>query len=104
MTEKEQTPMTEKESVRWRVANAHIDPDNYVFIPAKKQNDYYDNDVPQRVAIYVRVSTDSSKQTIPGTEDLKPYIPAKVMVGKWISTIVLNPLIAAIVAGIMLLF
>lgn len=41
---------------------------------------------------------------IPGTEDLKPYIPAKVMVGKWISTIVLNPLIAAIVAGIMLLF
>lgn len=35
MTEKEQKPMTEKESVRWRVANAHIDPDNYVFIPAK---------------------------------------------------------------------
>ena len=64
MTEKEQMPMTEKESVRWRVANAHIDPDNYVFIPAKKQNDYYDNDVPQRVAIYVRVSTDSSKQTM----------------------------------------
>ena len=49
MTEKEQTPMTEKESVRWRVANAHIDPDNYVFIPAKKQTDYYDNDIPQRV-------------------------------------------------------
>ena len=36
---------------------------------------------------------------IPGTEDLKPYIPAKVMIGKWFSTIVLNPLIAAIVAG-----
>ena len=56
--------MTEKENVRWRVANAHIDPDNYVFYPAKKQADYYDNDIPQRVAIYVRVSTDSSKQTM----------------------------------------
>ena len=64
MTTKDQAPMTEKESVRWRVANAHIDPDNYVFIPAKKQADYYDNDIPQRVAIYVRVSTDSSKQTM----------------------------------------
>ena len=41
--------MTGKENVRWRVANAHIDPDNYVFIPAKKQTDYYDNDIPQRV-------------------------------------------------------
>lgn len=41
---------------------------------------------------------------IPGTEDLKPYIPTKVMVFKWISTIVMNPLIAAIVAGIMQLF
>ena len=64
MSTKEQSPMTEKESVRWRVANAHIDPDNYVFFPAKKQVDYYDNDIPQRVAIYVRVSTDSSKQTM----------------------------------------
>lgn len=26
------------------LANAHIDPDNYVFYPAKKQADYYDND------------------------------------------------------------
>lgn len=64
MNEKEQLPMTEKENVRRRVANAHIDPDNYVFYPAKKQADYYDNDIPQRVAIYVRVSTDSSKQTM----------------------------------------
>ena len=38
---------------------------------------------------------------IPGTEDLKPYIPAKVMAGKWFGTVVLNPLIAAIVAGVM---
>lgn len=36
---------------------------------------------------------------IPGTEDLKPYIPKKVMLGKWLGTLVLNPLIAAILAG-----
>lgn len=41
---------------------------------------------------------------IPGTEELKPYIPAKVMIGKWFSTVVLNPLIVAIVAGVMQLF
>ena len=41
---------------------------------------------------------------IPGTEDLKPYIPKKVMIGKWLSTVLLNPLIAATVAGVMLLF
>lgn len=41
---------------------------------------------------------------IPGTEDLKPYIPVKTMIGKWFSTIVLNPLIAAIAAGIIQLF
>lgn len=29
----------------------------------KKQADYYDNDVNQRVAIYVRVSTDDVRQT-----------------------------------------
>ena len=40
MSTTEQSPMTEKENVRWRVANAHVDPDNYVFIPAKKQADY----------------------------------------------------------------
>ncbi len=40
---------------------------------------------------------------IPGTEDLKPYIPTKPMIVKWISTIFMNPLIAAIVAGVMLL-
>ena len=38
---------------------------------------------------------------IPGTEDLKPYIPTKVMIRKWIGTIFLNPLIAIIVAGAM---
>ena len=41
---------------------------------------------------------------IPGTEDLKPYIPTKVMVGKWLSTILLNPIIALIIAGVMQFF
>lgn len=42
---------------------AEIDPDNYEYIPAKKPIDYYDNEIPQRVAIYVRVSTDDVRQT-----------------------------------------
>lgn len=42
--------------------------------------------------------------TIPGTEDLKPYIPRKTLVVKWLVVIVGNPLIAAAIAGAMLLF
>lgn len=41
---------------------------------------------------------------IPGTEDLKPYIPLRTLLVKWTSTVLLNPLIAAIVAGVMQLF
>ena len=37
---------------------------------------------------------------IPGTEDLRPYIPKKVMLGKWFRTIVGFPAMAAMVAGI----
>ncbi len=37
---------------------------------------------------------------IPGTEDLKPYIPKKVMLGKWLATLLVNPLIAAVLAGL----
>ena len=37
---------------------------------------------------------------IPGTEDLKPYIPKKVLLGKWLATIVGNPLIAALLAAV----
>ena len=40
---------------------------------------------------------------ISGTEDLKPYIPTKVRVRKWLGTIVVYPLFAAIIAGIMTL-
>ncbi len=40
---------------------------------------------------------------IPKTEDLKPYIPPKVLVRKWIGTIFVYPLFAAIIAWIMTL-
>ena len=40
---------------------------------------------------------------IPGTEDLQPYIPTKVLVKKWVGTIISYPVFAAIIAGIMTL-
>lgn len=52
----------QKEKVRKRI-NTQIDPNDYAFIPAKKQVDYYDNDIQQRVAVYARVSTDNIQQT-----------------------------------------
>ena len=61
-TKKRQEKNQEKEKVRRRI-RVEIDPENYEYIPAKKPIDYYDNEVPQRVAIYVRVSTDDVRQT-----------------------------------------
>ena len=52
----------QREKVRQRY-KTKIDSANYEFIPAKKQIDYYDNDEPQRVAVYARVSTDNIMQT-----------------------------------------
>lgn len=40
---------------------------------------------------------------IPGTEDLQPYIPTKVLVKKWVGTLIGYPIFAAIIAGIMTL-
>ena len=59
---KKEEKLRQKEKVRRRM-RVEIDPNNYEYIPAKKPIDYYDNDVPQRVAIYVRVSTDDIRQT-----------------------------------------
>ncbi|MEA5015100.1 MAG: recombinase family protein [Candidatus Limiplasma sp.] len=42
---------------------AEVNRDNYEFIPARKPMDYYDNDVSQRVGVYVRVSTEHIMQT-----------------------------------------
>ena len=38
---------------------------------------------------------------IPGTEDLMPYIPAKVKKKKWVGTVVGFTVLAAIIAGIL---
>lgn len=40
---------------------------------------------------------------IEGTEDLKPYIYGKTLIGKWVFTIVGYPMIAAIISGIAVL-
>lgn len=40
---------------------------------------------------------------IPGTEDLKPYIPAKRHLTKWVGSCVGFPLLAAIISGVMTL-
>lgn len=61
-TENKRRREQQKQKVKKRY-NVTIDPENYKFIPAKKQTDYYDDDVNQRVAIYVRVSTDDVRQT-----------------------------------------
>lgn len=60
--EKRRAKEEQKERVRRRM-QVSIDSENYEYIPAKKQVDYYDNEVNQRVAIYVRVSTDDVRQT-----------------------------------------
>lgn len=36
---------------------------------------------------------------IPGTEDLRPYIPVKTIVGKWLGSLIGFPLVAAAIAG-----
>jgi len=61
-TEKRKTKQRQKEKIRKRI-NVTVDPENYEYIPEKKPADYYDTDVFQRVAIYVRVSTDDIRQT-----------------------------------------
>lgn len=52
----------EKEKIRKRI-HAAVDRDNYEYYPGEKQTDFYDHDTPQRVAVYVRVSTDDIRQT-----------------------------------------
>ena len=52
----------DRERTRRRM-HTQVDPENYEYIPEKKRVDYYDNDAPMRVAIYVRVSTDDVRQT-----------------------------------------
>lgn len=41
---------------------------------------------------------------IPGTEDLMPYVPKKTLIRKWTGTLIVFPVIAAVMAGILSLF
>lgn len=61
-TNKRSQKEQDRERTRKRM-HTQVDPDNYEYIPEKKRVDYYDNDTPMRVAIYVRVSTDDVRQT-----------------------------------------
>ncbi len=56
------TQEEQKDRVRRRIRK-QVDMDNYEFFPAQEQVDYYDNDIPRRVAVYARVSTGSIQQT-----------------------------------------
>ncbi len=61
-TDKRRDKAAAKERVRRRI-NADFDRSKYKYIPEEKPIDFYDNDVEQRVGIYVRVSTDDIRQT-----------------------------------------
>ena len=41
---------------------------------------------------------------IPGTEDLKPYIPRNTVIKKWFGTLVVHPLVFAFIAWVMTYF
>lgn len=62
MSSRRFTNAEQKERIRQRV-RVKIDERNYEYIPEKKDANYYDNDVHQRVGVYVRVSTDDVRQT-----------------------------------------
>ena len=59
---KRKSVQEQKKKVRKRM-HASVDPKNYEFYPERKAADFYDTEVPQRVAVYVRVSTDDIRQT-----------------------------------------
>ena len=60
MKESSLTKQQQKEKIRERYKG--VDPDVLEVIPARKKPDFYD-DVPRRLAVYVRVSTDNINQT-----------------------------------------
>ena len=48
---------------RMKQRRVHIDESNYEYFPETIVTDHYDNEIYQRVAVYVRVSTDDPRQT-----------------------------------------
>ena len=72
----------QKQRIRQRV-RVQIDEANYQFFPERKEPDYYDNDVCQRVGVYVRVSTDDPRQTTSYELQKKYYEDFVVRHPKW---------------------
>lgn len=72
----------QKERIRQRV-RIQIDEENYAYFPERKEPDYYDNDVNQRVGVYVRVSTDDPRQTTSYELQKKYYEDFVVRHPKW---------------------
>lgn len=72
----------QKERIRQRV-RVQIDEANYQFFPERKDPDYYDNDVCQRVGVYVRVSTDDPRQTTSYELQKKYYEDFVIRHPKW---------------------
>lgn len=60
---KKQSQIQEKKNDIRKRMRTKIDPENYEYYPERKIADYYDTEISQRVAVYVRVSTDDIKQT-----------------------------------------
>ena len=72
----------QKERIRQRV-RVQIDEENYAYFPERKEPDYYDNDVNQRIGVYVRVSTDDPRQTTSYELQKKYYEDFVVQHPKW---------------------
>lgn len=68
---KKAADQAEREKVHKRYSNRR-EPD--VIYPAKKQVDFYDADIHQRVAVYVRVSTDNLGQETSYENETRFYV------------------------------
>ena len=82
MINRKYTNAEQKERIRQRV-RVQIDEENYQFFPERKEPDYYDNDINQRVGVYVRVSTDDPRQTTSYELQKKYYEDFVVRHPKW---------------------
>lgn len=82
MSSRKYTNAEQKERIRQRV-RVQIDEENYHFFPERKDPDYYDNDISQRVGVYVRVSTDDPRQTTSYELQKKYYEDFVVRHPKW---------------------
>lgn len=77
MTHEEQ-----KERIRQRV-HVKIDEQHYEYFPETEHTETYDNDTPQRVGIYVRVSTDDVHQSMSYELQKKYYEDFVIRHPKW---------------------